>query len=469
MAERLPRAKLPGPHPPSSHESLSSALILILGVALAYLAAHLVFDWLARRFLIVSGAEYLILGVLLGPQVSGVLSADVMEGFAPLITLALGWIGAIVGTQFYLPGLIRISGLSYRLGFIEALATGFLVAGATTYAITGLYDVPLGTAWIPGTALGAIAAVSAPVGIEVASRRLGRRGPIVKQLQVSTAVDALVGIVAMGLLLCVRHPAETAKAGTMSATEWAVMTVGIGVVGGALFHLFLGRERATDRLFISLAGAIIVVSGAAAYLHLSPVLATAIMGAILINTSAQRAEITQTLAASERPFYFALLVFAGASWEPARLHIGALWVVLAFLFARVIGKVGSARLGARLNDMLGEVGPDWGRGLIGQGGLALALALSYARQESAQLSNVVFTAAITSVLLTDVLSARVILSVMVKVLPEPVRRHVIEATDIGAVDGAAESDDGSAATAASGTADAPGAVGSSGAARARER
>ena len=32
----------------------------------AYLAAHVAFGWLARRYLIVSGAEYLLLGILLG-------------------------------------------------------------------------------------------------------------------------------------------------------------------------------------------------------------------------------------------------------------------------------------------------------------------------------------------------------------------------------------------------------------------
>ena len=55
---------------------LSPSLILILAVALAYLATHVAFDWLARRFMLVSGAEYLLLGILLGPQVSGVLSTE---------------------------------------------------------------------------------------------------------------------------------------------------------------------------------------------------------------------------------------------------------------------------------------------------------------------------------------------------------------------------------------------------------
>ena len=393
---------------------MPAALILILAVAVAYLAAHVAFDWLAKRFMLVSGAEYLLLGILLGPHVSGILSAQTMSGFAPLITLALGWIGAIVGTQFYLPALVRIPARTYRLGFLEAILTAFMVGGvgaALMWLITGRGDITQSIA--PALALGAIAAVSAPAGIEVVTRKIGgQREPIVLQLQVATAMDALVGIVTMGLLFCIFHPNDTIAARGITPTEWAVITLGIGVVGGTLFHLFLGGETNVDRLFISLAGAIILASGAAAYLHLSPVLTSMVVGAVLVNTSGgSRPVIADTLAKSERPFYFVLLVFAGASWDPSTV---AWWwaVVLAFLVTRVVGKIGTARLGARVNDALPDLGPDWGFALLGQGGLAIALGLDYSRFNAAVLPHAVFTAAIVSVLFTDVGSARIIHAVM---------------------------------------------------------
>ena len=61
---------------------MSPSFILVLIVAVAYLAAHVAFDRLARRFLIVSGVEYLVLGLLLGPQVSGFLSEATIHAFA---------------------------------------------------------------------------------------------------------------------------------------------------------------------------------------------------------------------------------------------------------------------------------------------------------------------------------------------------------------------------------------------------
>lgn len=389
---------------------MSAALTLVLIVAVAYLATHVAFDWVARRLLIVSGAEYLLLGLLLGPQVSGVLDEGTLASFAPFTTLALGWIGAIVGTQFFLPELVRIRGIVYRLAFVEAMITLTFVAGLMTVAMAWLFGLDYAQAAIPGLALGAVAAVAAPTGIQVVAARIGRRTPVVHQLEVTTAIDAAVAIAAIGILMCIDHPSPSTLVRPLTTTEWAVVTIGIGVVGGVLFHLFLGGERNIDRLFISLAGALILSSGAAAYLGLSPILPATIVGAILVNTSGNREEIERTLLSAERPFYFVLLIFAGATWSPS-LRAWFLPVLL-FLAVRAAGKIGGARLATRLSDERDRLGLDWGRGLLGQGGLAVAIGLDYLQHDRLPLANIVFTATIASVLLTDLSSAHLVRSVV---------------------------------------------------------
>ncbi|HEX6964543.1 MAG TPA: hypothetical protein VF166_02015 [Gemmatimonadaceae bacterium] len=406
---------------------MSPALILVLAVALAYLAARVAFDWLARHFLFVSGAEYLLLGILLGPQVSGVLSANTVQGFAPIVTMALGWIGTIVGMQFHLPVLVRIQGEAYKLAFLEALGTLAVVAGVELVVASNLFGMTYAEAAVPAIALGAIAAVSAPAGIEVVARRLGERGTVVRQLQVTTAIDALVGITALGLLFCIHHPEGTATWRPITATEWAVITIAIGVVGGALFHLFLGNESDPDRIFISLAGAVVLASGAAAYLHLSPLLTSMVVGAMLVNTSRNREQIARTLASAERPFYFALLIFAGATWAPSP-RVWWIIPVLLFVVARALGKIGTGRLGARAMGVLPVLGPSWGRALLGQGGLALALALNYHQFEQTLLPQIVFTSAIVSILLTDFASAHIVASVVTP-LARRVRRQKAESRE----------------------------------------
>jgi Kef-type K+ transport system membrane component KefB len=219
-------------------------------------------------------------------------------------------------------------------------------------------------------------------------------------------MDACIAIVAFGLLLCIAHPGPPTDVRPPTPTEWAVISIGIGCLGGALFHLFLGAERNRDRLFISLAGAITLASGAAAYVRLSPLLPTLLIGAILVNTTRNRHEITSVIGAVQRPLYFVLLVFAGAAWQPT-IRASVL-PVLVFFIVRIVAKLGAARIAARGSGMLAAVGPDWGRGLLGQGSLATAIALNYWTFDNTLVPNVVFTAALVSVLLTDVLSARFI-------------------------------------------------------------
>jgi len=391
---------------------MSGDFVLILIVAAAYLAAHWAFEWLGHRYMLISGAEYLLLGILLGPQVSGVLRASVLDAFAPFMTLALGWMGAVVGSHFHLPRLVRTRGELIRVAFTEATLSLLVAAALLTAALGWLYQLPLGDTVPPAVALGAIAVASSPAGVAMLTRRLVRRGLVVRQIEVATGVDAFTAIVAFSLVLCIAHVAPPTNVRVPTPTEWAVISVAIGCVGGALFHLFVGSERNVDRLFISIGGAVILASGAAAYLRLSPLLPAMLIGAVLANTRHNRDEIRAALTRVERPLYFVLLIFAGAAWDPGTT---AWWMIPAFVFVvvRTFAKLTSARLAAFFNGLLPSLGARWGRALLGQGGLAIAIALDYHLfHGDLLLPDVVFSAAVASVLLTDLSSARLVHSVV---------------------------------------------------------
>src|SRR5687768_972748 len=169
---------------------MSSALVLLAIIALAYFSTHVVFDWLARRFHLVSGVEYLILGILLGPYASNVLTPAYLQSFSPLITLAVAWFGAAVGTRLMIRNLVSIPALYYRLSFGEALVTLLMVALAEVLAIHWLFDLPWKIAFIPALALGAIAASSTTLGADVVARSFKRDAPILRLIEVGALVDA---------------------------------------------------------------------------------------------------------------------------------------------------------------------------------------------------------------------------------------------------------------------------------------
>ena len=398
---------------------MSASLVLIIIVATAYLATHLLYEWLAKRLLIVSGAEYLVLGILLGPQVSGVIPQEAAESFGPIIVLGIGWIGLTVGMQFYLPRLVRLTGLTFRLAVVESLVTLAVVAGALWWALPRFGLTSEFWAIVPAIALGAIAVASTPAGLDIALRDRRRREPVVNQLETSLGVNALVAIVTVGILFAWVHRAPVNAPRPPTPTEWAVITAGIGVLGGTLFHLFLGEERDVDRLVISLGGAVILASGTAAYLNVSPAFATLVVGIVLVNTSRGREELRTVLASAERPFYYVLLLLAGLSWRPTTSGT-VLAVLLLYLVMRTMTKVYGTRLLTAWNGATPQLGRDWGRGLIGQGRLTVALALDYARRPELPIGDVVFTAALASVLLTEFAAARLVRSALLPIV-EPLR------------------------------------------------
>jgi hypothetical protein len=390
---------------------MSVGLSLVLLVVASYLAAHVAFEWLGHRLLIVSGAEYLLLGVLLGPHVSGVVSAAQVESFAPVTALALGWMGAIIGSRLRLQQLVRVRAASYNVALAESLVTLGVVFWLELFLVRWLFDLSPSRAVGPALALGAFAVATADAGITLATRRHGSNRALVAQLRTSAGMNAFVAVCTFSILLATTHPANPSFERQLTTTEWTVVSIAIGVAGGALFHLFLGGERRMDRLFVSLAGVIILVSGAATYLQLSPVMSAMFFGIILVNTSRQFNEIRAVLARVERPLYFVLLIMAGATWRPSLQSAWLLPVVL-FLVARALCKVGGARLAARFNHLLPVLGPRWGHALLGQGGLVIALAVNYLYQGALAIPDVVFSAAVVSVLLTDLVSGRLASSVL---------------------------------------------------------
>ncbi len=384
---------------------MTTGLTLVILVAAAFFAAHFASERLARRFLIVSGAEYLALGIVLGPQVTGILNPALLESLAPFPLLALGWIGVITGTRFNLQELVKIPAVTYQVALLESVLTFTTVTALLLLALSWGFDTSVSVAAPAAITMGAIAVSSSRQTYSVVSAHLGTANPLVRQLDISAAINALVAAAIFAWVLSAYHAAPAAATRPLTTTEWTVLTVALGGVGGMLFHLFLGPEGHIDRLFVALAGAIILVSGAAAYLQLSPLFAGVAFGFVLTNTSRRRVEIVTALLRIERPLFFVLLVFAGAMWRPSLRA----WLlpVLLFLTARAAGKIGGARLAARNLGLLPVLGPHWGWALLGQGGIAVAIGVDYLQQQALPFATIVFTATIASVLLTDLTSARV--------------------------------------------------------------
>lgn len=390
---------------------MQTTLAALAVITVGYILAYLVFDRLRDRFGYVGGAEYVVIGFLLGPRTTGLLGAEEVQDLTPIVSLALGWLGMLLGTYFRIPVLARLDASHVRIAFTEAVAT----FGCALAALLGLFHYASGYAWpeaiIQAVTLAAVATLSSAAAVDALSRRHRSASPLITLLQLTARIDALIAVAAFGLLLAIFHQGQVSlTVRPPTATEWAVINLAVGVSSGVLFHLFLGPgansngTQSDSRLFVALAGAIVVASGASYYLNLSPIYTNLVLGFILANSGSAHRDVTRLLLNTERPVYLALLIFAGAAWSPSSpelLFVAPLFVVIR-LAARFLG--GWVAGGLTAPPALRT--PWLGRALLAQGGIAVALAVNYTQVRPDLNGDLILTATLVSVLLFDIVASR---------------------------------------------------------------
>ncbi|MGE3526968.1 MAG: hypothetical protein AB7I33_13685 [Gemmatimonadales bacterium] len=390
---------------------MQTTLAALAVVTVGYIFAYLVFDRLRRRFGYAGSAEYILFGFFLGPRMSGLLSDEAVRELTPIVSLAIGWLGMSLGTYFRLPTLVTRETSQLKVAFSTPVATFLTALGVFLALFLLVLGLPMEQGAVLAATLAAISTLSAPAAIDAfASNPQRRSHPLFPVLQLVSRVDGLIGIMAFGVMVAVFHQGEVAPSvRPPTATEWAVINIAVGVVSGILFHLFLGpREEWTgevggSRLFVALAAAIVIASGASYYLNLSPVYTSLILGFILANTGKAHQDARQLLAATERPVYLALLVFAGAAWTAADPVL--LFVAPALVGVRLLSRITGGYVGGRWSAADTIRSPRLGRAVLSQGGLAVAVALNYGQIYPNVHPEVVLTAALLSVIMFDLVAA----------------------------------------------------------------
>jgi hypothetical protein len=386
---------------------MQTTLAALAVITVGYIFAYLIFDRLRDRYGYVGGAEYVVIGFLLGPRVTGLLDAGQVQDLTPIVSLALGWLGMLLGTYFRLPTMALMDGAYLRVALAEAVATFGIALAALLAVFRYVVEAPWPDAAVLSGTLAAVATLSSPVAVDAVVDRLRVRSRLPPILQLAARMDALVAVVAFGLVLAIFHQGDVAPGvRPPTATEWAVINVAVGVASGGLFHLFLGPRGHLDegRLFVALAGAIVVASGASYYLNLSPIFTNLVLGVILVNSGGAHRDVARLLLSTERPVYLALLLFAGAAWSPGSVEL----LFIAPLF--VLIRVGARFLGGAIAG--GHVAPPelrtagLGRGLLALGGLGVALAVNYGQVYPDLQPRLVLTATLLAVLLFEIVASR---------------------------------------------------------------
>jgi hypothetical protein len=390
---------------------LGTVVLLVVVIGVAYVLAHNVVERLQRRFLVVSGAEYLLLGVLLGPTFPAIGVFDNMTGIIPIIALAAGWVGLLRGSDFDFTSLQRLDPATWRIVFLHHLLPGVVVGFGSYYFFTrsGLVFQPweLGpaehrTSMLSAAALACFAAADSAEPFDLLSRRYEISGRLSPLLRNGTRLGDIMVILAFGLIFCVFH--ESAEgAQQYSPSLWAWVTVLLGAALGFLFSLFLAGDESDNSRFLALVGIIAFASGGAYFLELSPLAVNLSMGFVLVNFARGGHLLHSTLESTERPMAIVLLIFAGALWHPTDWKV-TLVALASFLVLRTLAK------------WLASVLAGWGtslrkdlfRGLLAHGDVTLAMAVSFRLVYQGRAADIAYSVVLGSIIVNDMIAPRLL-------------------------------------------------------------
>jgi len=397
--------------PKGSAGELGTVVVLVVVIGAAYVLAHSVVERLQRRFLVVSGAEYLLLGVLLGPTFPAIGVFDNITGIVPIIALAAGWVGLLRGTDFDFASLQKLDPATWRIVFLHHLLPGIAVGASAFYFFTqsGLLLEPWQlraeeqrTAMLSAAALACFAAADSAEPFDLLSRRYEISGRLSPLLRNGTRLGDILVILAFGLIFCVFHESAPG-AQQYSPSLWAWVTVLLGAALGFLFSLFLAGDESDNSRFLALVGIIAFASGGAYFLELSPLAVNLSMGFVLVNFARGGHLLHSTLESTERPMAIVLLFFAGALWKPTDLQI-TLIALGGFLLLRTTAK------------WLASVVAAWGtslrkdlfRGLLAHGDVTLAMAVSFRLVYQGGATDIAYSVVLGSIIINDLLAPRLL-------------------------------------------------------------
>ncbi|NIR44099.1 MAG: hypothetical protein GWN99_06235 [Gemmatimonadetes bacterium] len=355
---------------------MNSLLVVLLLALIGLIGARLTFARrpvpLGPRIAVATGLPFLFLGFLLGPHLLRVLAAATIEDLTPLLALGLGWIGVLFGLQLDREALrqfpvryLVITWLQATVAFIIVLLVGQLLADAwSPVEVRGIV-----------LAVAATACVSTPAAIALVSNTYQSRGRVTRLLFYAGSLDAAVGIVALGLTQAAHHTPLSGQGVAMSFLEWLAVTVLLGSFFGLLFLSLTRIWPRAEELMLLLIGLVLFAAGTAFFLELSPLLVCMIAGIVIGNLSTMRRRVYAALSNWEKPIYVMLLVLAGAL-----LRFPSWWVVplaAAYLAARILAKWVGGLTAAPLRPADLELPRSFGLALIPQGGISLAMAISF--------------------------------------------------------------------------------------------
>jgi Kef-type K+ transport system membrane component KefB len=340
----------------------SKTLILAAIILSGYVGGR-IFRWLKMPMVV----GYLVAGMILGPSVTGLVSLEMNEALELIKILGLGLIAILIGGELEIKKIKHLGKIIVGITVVQVLGTTLVVFIAMFYFL----KLPLTISLL----LGVMATATAPAATLAVIREYRARGNLTTTLLGVVALDDAVAIIFFGIVSAVValllqgggiglgsivfSLAEVFKSSLLGALTGLVLTY--------LFPYLLNRRHKVAVLI----GVVLLNSGAAYALDLSPLMVNMVCGFLVANLYHNPEELN-FLEDIEMPVILIFFTLAGAGLQFEVLAENWIWAVV-YIIARGVGKVVGVYCGGLLTGAEKTVRNYLGFAMLPKAGLTIGL------------------------------------------------------------------------------------------------
>ena len=378
-----------------------NAIWVLMGLLLLSYIGSLLVGGRAARGGLASGAEYVVLGFVIGPTALGLIQRSMLEAFQPVASVALGWLAFVFGLTHGVAGGRSIRAGRLVGGWTISLVSAAAVGGVAWLVLAWLAPVDGIDRVLVAGGIGAACAETTRYAVRWVVLRYAASGPLSELVgDLSESADEVVPLLAVAALFALRPAIERPAA--VPVLAWAAITLGLGATLGAMGALLLGKTLRQGETWGVLLGTSMLAIGMSWRLGLATIASLFAMGAALSALSPHRAQLCTMVVRTERPVLLPALVLAGA-----HVHFGGgrhvPWLVAGAIATRVLVKwvVGLVLVSALPRAR--PAGRLLGLGLTSAGALAMSIGLAFAIRFPGPIGDAVLATAAVATVVGEIL------------------------------------------------------------------
>jgi len=381
------------------------AVIALIGTRVTFLNRRLPIGF--RNFLL-TGVEYIFIGAILGSMGIDLIDAKSLIALKPFLLFGLTWVGFLYGLQFEIRLLRDLPRFYFSITAIQSTITFIVITISTFFILRYLLDISLPQIVLASSVLGCIGSCSAQSAIAIVSQnyRFENKG-LIDLIRYISSVDGMFALTFFSLALFILPDQNHTEINILSSLKWLLITIALGGLP-ALILVILSKSKFTQAEFLVFLIGTVMFSGGLAYqTEHPPLISGLICGVITANFCRHRVRALSVAVTAEKSIYIFLLIIIGAGWKFE--FNNSVWIAIGYWSFRTLGKLLGNFLATRSFQPSYPVPETIGLGLLSEGGLAIAIILSFQLLHEA-IADYLITVIILSVVANEMISPRLILA-----------------------------------------------------------